>query len=146
MKRIVYIILLILWMSLIFMFSSESSQNSQNRSDKVTSEIVNIFTNTEGEEKDKLVEDFGFIIRKIAHFSLYLVLGILIYLVLNSYQVKHIILLSILFCFLYACSDEIHQSIRGDRSGKIYDVIIDTIGSSVGISSVYLINKKRKKR
>ena len=38
-----------------------------------------------------------------------------------------------LICFLYACSDEIHQSFISGRDGNFLDVIIDSIGYLFGI-------------
>jgi VanZ family protein len=39
---------------------------------------------------------------------------------------------SVGFCFLYACTDEIHQTFIPDRAGKFSDVLIDTCGSTFG--------------
>jgi VanZ family protein len=46
---------------------------------------------------------------------------------------KKILLFSILICFLYACSDEIHQNFVVGRDGNFFDVIIDSIGYLFGI-------------
>ena len=51
------------------------------------------------------------------------------YMVINT----KLVLLSLLICFLYACSDEIHQLFIVGRSGNAYDVLIDTIGSFFGM-------------
>ena len=53
------------------------------------------------------------------------------------------IILSILICTLYSISDEFHQLFISGRSGKITDCIYDTFGSTLGISAVYLINRKK---
>ena len=52
------------------------------------------------------------------------------------------IILSILICTLYSISDEFHQLFISGRSGKITDCIYDIFGSTIGISIVYLINRK----
>ena len=39
----------------------------------------------------------------------------------------------IVFCFLYACSDEIHQLFVPGRSGMFTDVLIDTGGAVTGM-------------
>lgn len=44
------------------------------------------------------------------------------------------LLFSILFCFIYACSDEIHQLFLSGRSARILDTFIDSIGGFSGIS------------
>jgi VanZ family protein len=43
------------------------------------------------------------------------------------------ILLALLLCILYAISDEVHQIFIPGRSGEIRDVIMDIVGSSVGV-------------
>ena len=57
-------------------------------------------------------------------------------------------MLSSLFCFIYACTDEFHQLFVMGRSCEIRDVLIDTLGSFVGILIYYkiklYINKRQK--
>ena len=45
---------------------------------------------------------------------------------------------------LYAISDEVHQLFTDGRSFKVYDIIIDTLGSTTSITISNLINRKRK--
>ena len=56
---------------------------------------------------------------------------------------KKIIVYSFIFCFLYACSDEVHQLYVPGRSGNIKDVFIDSIGISFALVVYYF--KKRGK-
>ena len=42
-------------------------------------------------------------------------------------------LLSFVFCFLYACSDEWHQTFVPGRSGMFKDVLIDSVGFTAAI-------------
>ena len=117
------------------MFSNENSVTSQSKSDKVTSTIIETVNKDVNKDKEKeIIENTRFVVRKIAHFTLYFVLGGLIYLTLKSYNVnKRIILISILCALLYAISDEIHQVFTNGRTGRIYDVVIDTISSTLSI-------------
>ena len=139
-KRIILWILVILWMGVIFTFSSFNSSESSKQSKGIINffikNVIEIFDKdlTETEELE-LVSTLHTPVRKLAHFSIYLVLGILVSLLLKTYSftTKNIILLSILICFLYACSDEIHQLFISGRSGEFKDILIDTCGSSVGI-------------
>jgi VanZ family protein len=64
---------------------------------------------------------------------LYFILGVIVYLFLNKLGVSHKIIFTILICFAYACSDEFHQMFVDERTAKILDVFIDTIGSTCGI-------------
>lgn len=54
-----------------------------------------------------------------------------------------ILIISILMCVIYACSDEIHQLFVFGRSGEIRDVLIDFIGSFIGILIVYKSYKRK---
>ena len=125
------------------MFSNENSVTSQNKSDKVTSTIIETVKKDVDKEKEKeIIEDTRFVVRKIGHFTLYFVLGGLIYLTLRSYNVnKRIILISIICAFLYAVSDEIHQVFTNGRTGRVYDVVIDTISSTFSIMLCKKINR-----
>ena len=48
------------------------------------------------------------------------------------------IVLVLLICVLYAISDEVHQLFVPDRGGEVKDIIIDSVGATVGIG-VYLL-------
>ena len=47
----------------------------------------------------------------------------------------------LLFCFFYACTDELHQYFIPERASKFTDVIIDCVGAFIGIMIYNLINK-----
>ncbi|MDR0847211.1 MAG: VanZ family protein [Lactobacillales bacterium] len=86
-----------------------------------------------------------FLIRKLAHFSTYLVMGSGLLIGLKGRQVKFATLIALAIPALYACSDEFHQMLTGGRSPLIQDVILDTCGALVGIlitSKIYGIIKK----
>ena len=136
-KRYIYTLLVIIWMVIIFMFSNQKAVASTNRSQSfVRMTIVNVYKlfnqNATEEELDEIVEKYDVPVRKMAHFTEYLILGIFVALMFKSYNMKNSYIM-IIFCFLYACSDEIHQLFVIGRSGNLIDVCIDTLGSSVGI-------------
>lgn len=54
---------------------------------------------------------------------------------------KYALAMSILLSFLYACTDEIHQIFVPGRSAQFRDVLIDTLGASLGTLIAYLILK-----
>ena len=146
MKRNILIILTILWMIIIFLFSGSNGDKSSNTSGIIVNKIVPI---VEKIINKKLTEEqvsnyISYPIRKCAHITEYLILGILVYLSINTYQMdkNKIIILSILICILYSVSDEFHQLFISGRSGKITDCIYDTFGSTLGICITALINKK----
>ena len=151
-KRIIYTFLLIIWMSLIFMFSSEDGVNSKNRSDNVTRTTIEVVSKINNKkisklEKNKLVKKHRFLVRKIAHFTLYFVLGIIIYLTFDSYGIdKKNILYCLIFIISYAILDEIHQLFSNNRSFKMLDIFIDTIGGSIGSLTIHYIKNRKKKK
>ena len=150
-KRIIYTILLIIWMIVIFCFSNQDATNSQSTSDKLASGIVDtaeVITKQEipKEDKEIFIEDTRVLIRKSAHFMLYFVLGIFAYLTFNSYSISKTILVSIIFCLLYSCSDEIHQMFLDGRTAKVLDIFIDTCGSCLAISVCYFIKRFKNRK
>lgn len=130
------------------MFSLDDATTSENKSDKVAKTTINTVTTVTGKnftenEKKEFVVNSRFIIRKMAHFTLYFILGILAYITLRNYNVDNkIILFSVLICFIYAISDEIHQLFSTGRTFKILDIIIDSIGGFIGTIISNLSTKK----
>lgn len=146
-KKIVLPILILICMFIIFLFSNQNGVKSQSLSDEVaikTLEIKSEITKKEMNqtEKENFVKNTRTSIRKCAHFTIYFLLGILVYQTLKSYNIKKAVLFSILFCFLYACTDEIHQLFIEKRTAQVLDVFIDTSGACAGIGLFYLFTRK----
>ena len=143
-KNYINIVLIILWMLVIFNFSNQKGSSSSGLSDKIIIKIAEIITQEKlnEPEKEKITTKYRFIIRKTTHFITYFILGILtIVLITDLYNFNKITFFStILFNFLYACSDEIHQLFINGRNGSFSDVILDTVGALTSISLVFLIN------
>ena len=146
--KVVKICFLVLWMALIFSFSNQkdvdSSKVSDGFIDRTVVKIYKIFNeNITIEKENEIIEKYTYPIRKLAHYTLYFILGILSFLVVKDYSInKKLIIYSLLICFLYACSDEFHQLFIIGRSARVLDVMIDTFGSLCGISIFYIFNKK----
>lgn len=128
-------ILMLLWMLLIFIMSSFDATESTNQSNFIVNIITDIF-------KIENIELLSFIIRKLAHFTEYLILGFLTINMLNKNDISKKYLLSILICIIYATSDEIHQIFVPGRAYQIRDILIDSIGSITGVYLYKLINTK----
>jgi VanZ family protein len=80
---------------------------------------------------------------KLHHFTAYFVMGILAWRGFK-HRVKMPIILaltSIVFCSLYAVSDEWHQSFVVGRSSDVFDWLADTLGASAG---VLLLHKRKQ--
>lgn len=148
MKKIISFIVLILWMIVIFSFSSADANKSTCTSDKVITTMIEIkdkITNNEtpNNEKEIIVKNSSFYIRKIAHITEYLILGFLTFNLLKQYSVTNIYY-AIGLSILYSCTDEFHQLFINGRSGSIRDVLIDSIGILIGTYLYKLLFIKNK--
>ena len=133
MKKIISVILTVLWMAIIFLLSSYDSSESNNQSGFIVNFITEIF-NVQN------IDLLSFVIRKLAHLTEYAILGLLFTNMLVNYNKK--IYLSIIICFLYSVSDELHQFFVPGRSLQFRDIIIDFVGILFGILMYYIIFKK----
>lgn len=131
--------LVIILMFIIFYFSNQSSNVSSTTSSGIVKRIFDLFN-----LNDIFIFDaFHTVIRKIAHFSIYLLLGFLVYNALFNKKISsiNVLLFSILIVCLYSISDEIHQLFVVGRSCEIRDILIDTIGGSIGSLLYYFYTK-----
>lgn len=149
MKKIISIISLILWMIIIFSFSSADANKSTGTSDKVITTMIEIkdkITDQETpiSEKEIIVKNSSFYVRKIAHITEYLILGILMFNALKQFNILNIYY-AIILCILYSCTDEFHQLFINGRSGSFRDVLIDTIGILLGTYLYKILVIKKKK-
>ena len=132
-------ILMLLWMFLIFLMSSFDATESTNQSNFIVNIITNIF-------KIENIELLSFIIRKLAHFTEYLILGLLVANMFTKSNINNLYLISIILCIIYATSDEIHQLFVPGRACQLRDILIDSIGSITGVYLYKLINTKILKK
>lgn len=144
--RGILITLLVLIFSMIFNFSSQDGETSSGLSTKITIAVtqnVKRIQMLEESEKQQVLEKIEFIIRKLAHFSIYTLVGVLMMSLMNTYNIKgtNRIYISLIVGFIYACSDEFHQFFVPERSAMPTDVLIDTLGVSFGIALVLAVRK-----
>ena len=78
------------------------------------------------------VATIHFIIRKLAHFSEYAVMGLLAARAFSSsaksFLQQHWVLVTLILIVAYALLDEFHQSFVLTRTASIYDSLIDVLG------------------
>ncbi len=143
------LILLIAHCALIFGFSAQNKKQSSVGSEGITQRIVKRL-DSESTSKGmhlKRMRVVEKVVRKSAHVFLYAILGVLAYLNARKYSRNRHLILAMLFCLLYAVSDELHQAFVPGRAGLISDVLIDFAGSMLGMGIVCLIIKlKRRKK
>ena len=142
--RVILIILLLLQMWIIFGFSNQDGETSGSISRKITEIItknINSIQNLPKEEKEIKLKKIEHIVRKLAHFSIYTVIGFLLMSLMSTYKIKqkNRIIISAIIGLLYAISDEIHQAFVPGRGPLVSDVFIDFSGVVVGMFFVLLI-------
>lgn len=181
MKRLhqTFFILTILWMIVIFIFSSQPSDTSANTSGFFTNIVIDIFVpdydSFDSIKQQEIYDTASFIIRKCAHFTIYVILSCLSFLtILTKRWIRHTdgyisvnnkqaysdifeacrlrsILGAILFSVIYAITDEIHQGFVDGRVPAVLDVAIDSFGALTGALFIAffiskIYNKKYKVR
>ena len=145
-KTLISWILVVIWMGVIFSFSQSNSYKSSSESRKIVIKIVDVVEkNKTPKEKELIVDKVHIPFRKFAHGFEFAILSILLIIALNNSKINKIYLLSFLISFLYAMTDEYHQTLINGRSGEIRDILIDTSGALIGII-IYLLCKLIKKQ
>ena len=146
--RVILLAALVLgWMGVIFMFSSQDGAASSETSGRVVEPDFNSLAKS---EQIRFREMVTFFVRKGAHFTEYMILGVLLFLFYYELRPKiflvpqkenmHIMKLRLRRIWfiawitgtLYAASDEFHQMFTGERSPQVRDVCIDSSGAAVG--------------
>lgn len=142
MKKIIFLILTVFWMFVIFSFSSKNASDSTVESMFITTRIIKFFVNNPPQSLLDITET---IVRKTAHFTEFAILGVLSYNTLRSFGLSVAkSMAAVLFCLVYAISDEVHQYFVPGRACRVFDMFIDTLGSSFGVFICALAGKIRK--
>lgn len=160
-KFIISWLLVVMWMGIIFWLSSMNSELSNSRSKKTINKVLettvehtNVTSASDKQLMDtkinNVVEKLNKPLRKCAHATVYFVLALLLInaLTVSNVSLRKTLIITTIVCFLYACTDEYHQTFVKGRTGQFSDVLIDTTGALTeeGIYSLYyLIYKKKKK-
>ena len=132
-------------MIIIFIFSSKTAEQSSNSSRSFAKTLLSVvvpgFTELSEEAQQAAVDSIQFIVRKGAHFAVFLTLGALCQLAMNTYNIKlkRRVITALSISFVYAVSDEVHQTFVPGRAGQIRDVMIDFAGALTGVALVCLL-------
>lgn len=148
--RVILIVLLLMTFSIIFGFSSQDGEESKGLSRKITELITQNnekIQSLDKQEKEKVLNRIEAIIRKIAHFSIYTVIGILLMALMCMFNIIDKVRVGVTFILgiIYAATDEFHQVFVQGRTALITDVVIDTMGVILGILLVLLIREIYRK-
>ncbi len=149
-KNYINIALILIWLFVIFSFSAEDAKESTASSDQVIVKTAETIKREEltPKEKETIIEKYIVPVRKSAHFFLYFVLGILVYFLFKDIcgLTPTSIIFTMIFCIVYACSDEIHQLFVDGRTARIFDVLVDSCGAFLSTMIIYGICKIKEKR
>lgn len=153
MRKILVVMLVIISVGGMYYFSSQNAQVSGSQSQAVVKVIDKIRDKVtlKDEELIKIqtkvytkLRRFGsksYIVRKMAHFSIYALIGSSLVLFIYVFSKKLLLSsnLAFLLSIIYACYDEYRQlSVQG-RVGSIKDIIIDSCGALSGITITFTI-------
>lgn len=138
MKKLFKGILLVGWLCIIFIFSNQKGGDSSAMSNGVFTFLNELFPALES-----YMDVVTFMIRKCAHIGEYFVLSLLLFSFLKEFSLeqKQFFFLSFMFCFLFACFDEIHQLFIISRNGTILDTFVDMIGYFLATCFEFAISK-----
>ena len=139
-KRIIYWLLVIMWMILIYKFSAETGEVSAGKSQAITKSINYLISKTPFEYKIHWTDHAT---RKTGHVVEYLVLAMLIINALSNSGAEGVsnIAATILISVAYASMDEFHQSFSVNRGPSVKDVLIDSIGIFIAVI-LYILKTK----
>ncbi len=131
----------LLVLAMIFNFSSATSEESTEESNVITKAIVEIAHIEIDDATLSVIDDM---VREMAHFTEYFILGITCCLALSGFcmgvRTRNIGLG--IFCVLYAVSDEIHQYFVPGRCFQLQDILVDSMGAITAIFIWWLCNRK----
>lgn len=155
--RTVLCVLIVLNMAVIYLFSSQSGEQSSQTSSQVTQTVATVvvkdFEEKDIPEQQKIVEQLHTPVRKIAHMAEFGSLGLLAFLLLLTVRKWNCFAkygISLLYTFLYACTDELHQVFSDSRGPQFTDVLIDTSGAvllcTLALAVVLLVQVQRHRR
>lgn len=142
-RLILYAVLTFAVMCFIFAMSAQDGDKSGSFSNSFLGSLLGSFL----EKVLPRLSNNGaaYDIRKYAHMFEYLCLGVsscllmFEWLVLQKSRGIKAPVSAYLFCFLYACSDEWHQTFVPGRAGRFTDVLVDSVGFLFGILTISCI-------
>jgi VanZ family protein len=139
---------LMLWMVLIF--GASTKLGSPAHTSYFLRPVMHwLFPRMPKEKFDHLFEQVHFAVRKTAHFVEYSVFGVLAWRAAHfdpafgGFSSGRQFRLALLFCMLYASTDEFHQSFVPTRQAAVPDVLLDTCGSAFGLLAVWGARRRR---
>lgn len=116
-------------MTLIFFFSSQPARESGMLSKGIGRKLLELIPALNSVVTLSKLDHY---LRKLAHFTIYSILGCCLTVVAGRQQKIAPVVVSILVGTAFAASDEIHQVFSEGRGAMVQDVILDFCGVAVG--------------
>jgi VanZ family protein len=139
----------VLLVVLLFISSSQDADRSNVLSLSFAEWVVRVLMRipavADGTDPAALLLGVNYLIRKIAHFSIFALLAVSLF--FSFWKLRDIrrYPLTLLLVFLCACGDELHQRFTG-RDDNILDVGIDMTGVIVALLLIMLIRRAKERR
>ncbi|WP_197032443.1 VanZ family protein [Bacillus sp. UNC41MFS5] len=142
-KRKWWTLALIVWMVSIFCFTQLPYFTGKNTSDAIQKVVVTEHNAINTPNADSVdINVLNLIVRKATHVMVFGFLAVLLFQFLKRYRYAYPIAWFI--TFLYAITDEYHQSFMPGRVSSFKDVLFDSFGALLGLTLMFFINRKRK--
>ena len=146
-SAVIWLILAILWVGVIFLFSSQSFSESDSLSGSVASFLSGIlvpdFSSLGPSTQAEWLDSINNLVRKASHFLEFALLGVLTYLAIlklsgGRRRKKPVTklglgMISFYICVALSALDELHQSFSTGRTPSTGDMLIDCAGVILGI-------------
>ena len=155
-QNIITSILVLVWMTTVFIFSSQDGTQTLNTSgafihaveSTVKNEGAHVESNTNSNNNTDEIQLF---VRKNAHYFLYLTGGIILsaFFYAQNKANRRYTLYTIVTGIVYSMTDEFHQKFVQGRTSSIKDVGIDSLGVITGvvifILIIYVLRRRKLK-
>lgn len=139
-------VLVLLWCGTIFYLSAQTAPKSDGQSIPIADGIVRTIDKIENKKTPESiiiqkVKEFNNSLRDAAHSGCYFIFALLFINLLHLLNLKKwkAIFITVIFCMLYALSDEIHQLFVPGRAFQLIDLTNDLFGVLSGLGLFYLI-------
>jgi acetobutylicum phosphotransbutyrylase len=147
MKKYIAYVLWLFWIFIIFYLSNQPGNISGGESSHLiynTLHFIYTCLNLDTSHLNEIILIIHNPLRECMHSLEYLILGVLTINLLIQTQVKeNKMIITILFCFIYAATDEIHQLFISGRTFEYFDIFMDMVGTLIGTLITKLIWKHK---
>ena len=142
-RKILSVLAVLVWMAMIWGFSSEGGTASMNTSGRIAGPLAQFIaghmaSDASGELMRGILLAAQFITRKTAHIAEFAVMGLLLVYALRTWNIRRWISAAFALGMLYAAADEIHQLSVGTRTPRWQDLCWDGAGLLFGIAGAFL--------